>query len=61
MIIKNGFREPICVISNLPLEEAIEIYRLGMKIEESFRDMKDLLNIDNIMNQKEAKVIYRYI
>ena len=40
------------VISNLPPEEAIEIYKLRMKIEESFRDLKDLLSIDKIMNQK---------
>ena len=30
----------------------MEIYRLRMKIEESFCDMKDLLNIDKIMNYK---------
>ena len=48
-----GFSEPMWVISNLPPEEAIKIYKLRMKIEESFRDMKDLLNIDKIMNQKQ--------
>jgi len=51
-----GFSEPIWVISNLPPEEAIEIYRLRMKIEESFRDLKDLLNIDKIMNQKQENM-----
>ena len=51
-----GFIEPIWVISNLPPEEAIEIYRLRMKIEESFRDMKDLLNINKIMNQKQENM-----
>ena len=30
----------------------MEIYGLRMKIEESFRDIKDLLNIDKIMNYK---------
>jgi transposase len=44
------------LISNLPPEEAIEIYRLRMKIEESFRDMKNLLNINKIMNQKQANM-----
>ena len=44
------------VTSNLPPEEAIEIYRLRMKIEESFRDMKNLLNIDKIMNQKQDNI-----
>lgn len=48
-----GFSEPMWVISNLPPEEAIEIYKLRMKIEESFRDLKDLLSIDKIMNQKQ--------
>ena len=51
-----GFSEPIWVISNLPPQEAIEIYRLRMKIEESFRDMKDMLNIDKIMNQKQENM-----
>jgi transposase len=44
------------VISNLPPEKAMEIYRLRMKIEESFRDMKDLLNIEKIMNQKRENM-----
>ena len=44
------------VISNLSPEEAIEIYSLRMKIEESFRDMKDLLNIEKIMNQKQENM-----
>jgi len=47
-----GFNEPIWVISNIAPEEAMKIYGLRMKIEESFRDMKDLLNIDKIMNYK---------
>lgn len=51
-----GFSEPMWVISNLPPEEAIKIYRLRMRIEESFRDMKDLLNIDKIMNQKQENM-----
>jgi len=51
-----GFSEPMWVISNLPPEEAIKIYRLRMKIEESFRDMKDVLNISKIMNQKQDKM-----
>ncbi|HGJ65106.1 TPA: hypothetical protein ENS27_06920 [bacterium] len=53
---EKGFSEPIWVISNLPLEEAIEIYQKRMKIEESFRDMKSLLNIEKIMNQKRENM-----
>jgi hypothetical protein len=48
-----GFSEPMWVISNLPPQEAIKIYRLRMKIEESFKDMKILLSINKIMNQKQ--------
>jgi len=51
-----GFSEPMWVISNLPPEEAIKIYRLRMKIEESFRDMKSLLSIEKIMNQKQENM-----
>jgi transposase len=42
--------------STLPPQEAIEIYRLRMKIEGSFRDLKDMLNIDKIMNQKQENM-----
>jgi len=51
-----GFSEPIWVISNLPPKKAMEIYRLRMKIEESFKDMKSLLNIEKIMNQKRENM-----
>jgi hypothetical protein len=51
-----GFSEPMWVISNLPPEEAIKIYRLRMKIEESFKDMKNLLSIEKIMNQKQENM-----
>ena len=47
-----GFSEPMWVISNLPPEEALEIYSCRMKIEESFRDLKSQLNLDKIMNKK---------
>jgi len=53
---EKGFSEPIWVISNLPPEEAIKIYRLRMKIKESFRDMKDVLNIEKIMNQTQENM-----
>jgi hypothetical protein len=51
-----GLSEPMWVISNLPPEEAIKIYRLRMKIEESFKDMKSVLNIEKIMNQKQENM-----
>jgi len=52
----NGFSEPIWVISNLPPEEALEIYTKRMKIEESFRDLKSLLNLEKIMNKKQINM-----
>ena len=53
---ENGFGEPIWVISNLPPEEALEIYTKRMKIDESFRDLKSLLNLDKIMNKKRINM-----
>jgi len=47
-----GFVEPIWVISNLPPEEALEIYSFRMKIDESFKDLKSQLSLDRIMNKK---------
>ncbi len=45
---EKGFSEPIWVISMLQPEEALRIYCMRMKIDESFRDMKNLLNLDKI-------------
>ena len=47
-----GFAEPMWVISSTGLEpsEALKIYPFRMKIEECFRDLKGLLNLDKIMN-----------
>ena len=53
---EKGFSEPLWVISNLPPEEALEIYSCRMKIEESFRDLKSLLNLDKIMNKKRENM-----
>jgi len=51
-----GFSEPMWVISNLPPEEALEIYAKRMKIDESFRDLKSLLNLEKIMNKKQINM-----
>jgi hypothetical protein len=53
---KRGLSEPLWVISNLDPEEALRIYKLRMKIEESFRDLKGLLNLDKIMNKKRGNM-----
>lgn len=47
-----GLKEPMWVISNLEPEEALEVYKTRMKVEESFKDLKDLLSVEKMMNKK---------
>jgi len=53
-----GFNEPMWVISSLNLKpsRALEVYGLRMKIEECFRDTKNLLDLDKIMNKKRINM-----
>ena len=55
---ERGFKSPIWVISSIGVKpsEALRIYGLRMKIEESFRDLKSLLNLDKIMNKKRGNM-----
>jgi len=53
---EKGLSEPIWVISNLPPEEALRIYGNRMKIDESFKDLKDLLSLEKIMNKKQENM-----
>lgn len=48
---KKGFSGPLWVISSLEPEEALEIYHARMKLEESFKDLKSLLNLNKLMNK----------
>ena len=50
---KKGFRKPLWVMTSLPPEKGLEIYRARMKIEESFRDLKSLLHLDKIVNKTQ--------
>ncbi len=51
---QGGFKEPLWIITNLDNPEgALEIYKSRMKIEESFKDLKSLLNLDKIMNKSQ--------
>ncbi len=51
---QGGFREPLWIITNLGNpEDALEIYKSRMKIEESFKDLKSLLGLDRIMNKSQ--------
>ena len=55
---EKGFKEPIWVISSLGIKpsESLSIYGLRMKIEECFKSLKDLLDLDKIMNKKRANM-----
>lgn len=44
------FKEPMWVMTNLKAEDGLAIYFQRMKIEESFRDMKNLLGLEELMN-----------
>jgi hypothetical protein len=50
---KKGFSEPLWVITNLEAKEGLRIYYGRMKIEQSFKDLKDLLGMTKLMNQKQ--------
>jgi hypothetical protein len=50
---KKGFSEPLWVITNLEAQQGLHFYFGRMKIEESFKDLKDLLGMTKIMNQKQ--------
>jgi hypothetical protein len=51
-----GLKEPLWIITNLAPEEGLAIYRQRMKIEESFRDLKNLLDMDKVMNKRQENM-----
>ena len=46
-----GFKEPMWVMTNLKAKDGLAIYLQRMKIEEAFRDMKNLLGLEKLMNK----------
>jgi hypothetical protein len=50
---RKGCAEPLWVMSNLSPEQALTIYAARVKIEETFRDLKQLLNLDKLMNKSQ--------
>ncbi len=50
---KEGLSEPMWIITNLEAKEGLRIYFGRMKIEESFKDLKDLLGMTKLMNKKQ--------
>jgi len=53
---EKGFEEPLWVIGSLKPSELLPAYGFREKIDESFRDMKNLLNLDKIMNKKQVNM-----
>ena len=51
-----GFRQPLWVITDLEPDQGLDIYMARTKIEQSFRDLKSLLNLDKIMNKLQANM-----
>lgn len=49
---KEGFSKPLWVMTNLDAEQGLAISVQRMKIEESFRDMKNLLGLEKLMNKR---------
>jgi hypothetical protein len=50
---RRGLSKPLWVMTSLEPKKALEIYLQRMKIEETFRDCKDLLHLPKIMNKKQ--------
>ena len=48
-----GHPEPLWIITDLDPKEALSIYRKRMAIEESFRDLKNLLGLERLMNKTQ--------
>ncbi len=51
-----GFGKPLWVMTSLEPEEGLKIYQARVKIEESFKDLKDLLRLEKIMNKTQPNV-----
>jgi Transposase DDE domain len=51
--LQKGLSKPLWVITTLKPEEGLEIYQKRMKIEQTFRDCKDLLHLPKLMNKRQ--------
>lgn len=49
--LQKGLSKPLWVITTLRPAEGLEIYQKRMKIEQTFRDCKDLLHLPKLMNK----------
>jgi hypothetical protein len=51
---RKGLQAPLWVMTDLEPERALTIYLKRMKVEESFRDCKDLLGLNRLMNKQQV-------
>jgi transposase len=49
---QEGLSEPLWVMTSLPAEQGLAIYLQRMKIEQAFRDLKNLLGLEKMMHKK---------
>jgi hypothetical protein len=50
---QKSLSKPLWVITSLEPKRGLEIYQKRMKIEQTFRDCKDLLHLTKLMNKKQ--------
>jgi hypothetical protein len=53
---ERGHAEPLWVMSNPEPEEAVRMYLQRMKIDATFRDLKDLLGLERLMNRSQESM-----
>jgi Transposase DDE domain len=53
---REGFQSPLWVMTDLEAEKGLQIYLQRMKIEQSFRDCKNLLGLEQAMNKQQAQL-----
>lgn len=53
---REGQKEPLWVMGNLPAGRLVEVYAERMKIEQSFKDTKSLLNIEKVMSKGRGQL-----
>ena len=51
---RKNLSKPLWVMTSLEPKRGLEIYLKRMKIEQTFRDCKDLLHLPKLMNKKQA-------
>ena len=53
---RKSLSNPLWVMTSLEPERGLEIYQARMKIEETFRDCKDLLHLPKVMNKRQENL-----